>query len=360
MPDISLVVSDCKIALRNMAERGQFVHSVLCDPPYGLLSIVNRFGKNQAAARVEGTDGSFARLSGGFMGRQWDGSGIENDPTFWSLVKDVMLPGAYLLAFSSPRTGHRMACAIEDAGFVMHPFIGWAYGSGLPKQKDAELFIGREDRERAKDWRGYAYGAQARRPALEPIYVAQKPFSERNGALNILKHGVGAVNIDGCRNERGNHPANLISDGSIENHHLFERHTYVCDTCSDKGWVVEGYNAEAIQAACPDCMGECGDPFPFADQRVFYAPKAGKEDRAGSDHPTVKPIRLLRSLVRHITPLGGTVLDPFAGTGTTGAAAALEGFNSILIEREWDYAGDIARRFNMDLGVSRLISRLSE
>lgn len=358
MPDISLVLADCKVALRAMIERGEFVDSVVTDPPYGLLSIIKRFGKNQAAARIEGTDGSFSRLSEGFMGRQWDGSGIETDIEFWKLVLAVLKPGGYLLAFSSPRTGHRMATAIEAAGFVMHPFIGWAYGSGLPKQKDAAHFIEKVSPEAADEWEGYGYGAQARRPALEPIYVAQKPFSERNGALNILKWGVGAVDLDGCRNERGNHPANLISDGGIENHHLFERYTYICESCHDTGWMIEGEYDNAIQIPCWDCGGECNNPDPFGAQRVFYAPKAGKIDRAGSKHPSVKPIRLMRSLVRHVTPVGGVVLDPFAGTGTTGAAALLEGRDVILLEREPDYAKTIARRFGLELGALNLADRL--
>lgn len=321
MAEITLLRAECKSAMRKLIADGVRVHSVLCDPPYGLDSITKRFGKNQAAAKTEGNDGSFSRLSKGFMGQVWDGSKIELDVEMWRLVFELLLPGGYLLAFSSPRTGHRMACAIEDAGFTMHPFIGWAYGSGLPKQKNADHFVAKEAPGQAKAWQGYAYGGQARKPALEPVYVAQRPFSERNGALNILKHGVGAVNIDGCRNERGNHPANLISDGSIANAEFFES-------------------------------------YPFEDQKVFYAAKADKSDRAGSGHPSVKPIPLLRSLVRHITPPGGIVLDPFAGTGTTGAAAGLEGFNAILIEREITYANDIARRFDMETGGRQFLTAI--
>lgn len=358
MAELELIFSDVKVALRQMIAEGRKVHSILTDPPYGLMSIIKRFGKNQAAARVEGTDGSFSRLSAGFMGRQWDGTQIENDPELWALAFEVLLPGGYLLAFSSPRTGHRMACAIEDAGFVMHPFIGWAYGTGLAKQKDLASFMAREDLSQVERWEGYAYGGQARKPALEPVYVAQKPFSERNGALNVLKHGVGAVNIDGCRNKRGNHPANLISDGSIANADLFE--VYRCRTCGDRGWIVEGYGAEVEQVACPDCSGMSTDPDPFVSNRVFYFAKADAEDRAGSLHPSVKPVLLLRSLVRHITPPGGTVLDLFAGTGTTGVAAAIEGRDCIMIEREADYADDIVRRFQMETGAHRLARLLIE
>jgi site-specific DNA-methyltransferase (adenine-specific) len=421
MSTVTLIHDDCKVALRRLIDEGVRVHSIVTDPPYGLISIRKRFGGNQAPARTEGNDGSFARLSGGFMGKAWDATGIEHDVEFWRLCLEILLPGGYLLAFSSPRTGHRMACAIEDAGFIIHPFIGWAYGSGFPKSHAAdkaidkalgkkgrlgapkpghEGFIGRDNMrslresgtmsqkggfsrpwmfdpekveashysyvpatEEAARWSGWAYGGQARKPALEPIYVAQRPFSEKNGALNILKHGVGAVNIDGCRvpaseddieaarvpqpefnsptglvynmktgkgrngqvfdMSKGRHPANLIHDGSSE---------VVAQFPEDK----KGSAARFF---------EC---YPFEDQKIFYHSKATRADRAGSRHPTVKPIGLLRALVRHVTPPGGIVLDPFAGTGTTGEAACLEGCDSILIEFEPEYVADIERRFGIE------------
>lgn len=337
MSTVTLIHDDCKVALQRLIEEGVRVHSIVTDPPYGLISIRKRFGGSQAPARTEGNDGSFARLSGGFMGKAWDATGIEHDVEFWRLCLQILLPGGYLLAFSSPRTGHRMACAIEDAGFIIHPFIGWAYGSGFPKSHAADKAIDKalgkrgrsEDRNiyvpataEAAQWSGWAYGGQARKPALEPIYVAQRPFSEKNGALNILKHGVGAVNIDGCRSEGDRHPANLIHDDSSEVTSLFP---------SDK----EGSAARFFER------------YPFDGEPIFYHPKASRLDRAGSRHPTVKPIGLLRALVRHVTPPGGIVLDPFAGTGTTAEAAQLEGFNCIMIEYEPEYVADIELRFGI-------------
>lgn len=313
MPEITLHHDDSRAVLRRMIDAGIRVHSVACDPPYGLVSIAKRFGKGSAkAARLEGTDGSFSRLSNGFMGQQWDDTGIERDVEFWKLVFEVLLPGGYVAAFSSPRTGHRMATAIEDAGFVMHPFIAWAYSSGLPKPK------------RLRDeFEGFAYGAQARKPAMEPIYIAHKPFEARNGLENMRQFGVGAVNLDGCSippnlidEWQARVPANLITDGTYPFSKFFE--TYP----------------------------------------LIYTGKATAEDRAGSDHPSVKPINLMRAVVRHVTPPGGIVLDPFAGTGTTGVAAELEGMSAILIEREAKYAEVIARRFEMDTGARRLLRRL--
>lgn len=394
---------DNRQILRQMIDDGVRVDSVVTDPPYGLTSIIKRFGKQGSApALSNGPTGVFKRASGGFMGQTWDGTQIERDPEFWRLVYDVMKPGAYCLAFSGARTGHWQAVAMEQAGFIMHPMIGWVSGQGFPKAHAADL----------EGWDGWAYGTQSMKPALEPIYFAQKPFSEKTGAANILKHGVGAINIDACRvggaffiqvGDRlvlspGRHPANLVHDGSDavvalfpeskgqqgdvrgtepsrtgdENTHCYGKYgrvpaatrndsgsaarffnsfRYACDKCHDTGRIDDGdmsaggYVLEDCSHLCPVCAGEsavarCVDP-------IIYHPKATKADRAGSKHPTVKPIRLLRWLCRLITPPGGTILDPFAGSGTTGAAALSEGFSAILIEKEDSYAADIRQRFNL-------------
>lgn len=467
MPTVTIHAGDNRSSLRRLIDRGVRVHSVVTDAPYGLVSVQKRFGKEgSAAARTEGNDGSFGRLSAGFMGKAWDGTGIERDPEFWRLIYDILLPGGYVFAFSGSRTGHWQACAMETAGFIMHPMHGWAFGSGFPKAHAADKAIdkmlgikggfvaegdpvkrmilgadqhkdgswikdnGREYQPgsyvpgspEAAQWEGWAYGTQAQKPALEPIYLGQKPFSEKTGAANLLEHGVGAINIDGCRvptngektggsgNAKvgtavygdyagnggnttpniGRHPSNLILDGSpevvamfptssvtgkrsmkskaatvegtnwlMDNHesteytdsgsaarffHQFPR--YVCETCQDEGWIIEGEQTEMIQVACPDCMGSCNDE--LTTQPLFYHAKAGKLDRAGSAHPTVKPIALMQYLIRHITPPGGVVLDPFAGSGTTGVAAQKEGFDCILMEAEDEYVDFLMDRFGQN------------
>lgn len=346
---VTLHEGDNRLVLRKLIDQGVRVHSVVTDPPYGLVSIQKRFGKNTAkAARTEKNDGSFARLSGGFMGKAWDGSGIERDPEFWKLIHDILLPGGYVFAFSGSRTGHWQACAMETAGFIMHPMHGWVYGSGFPKAHAADRS------PETANWEGWGYGTQAQKPALEPIYLGQRPFSEKTGVANLLKHGVGAVNIDGCRvpseggrqregeasqdrrysdkgatnfaakpgprggDPDGRHPSNLLLDGSDE--------------------VVAMFPVKAGSAA------RFFHHFPPDTPPVIYNGKAGKLDRDGSKHPTVKPIALMQYLVRHITPKGGTVLDPFAGTGTTGLAAEREGLDAILIELEPEYAEGIRTR----------------
>ena len=112
------------------------IDSIITDPPYGLTSITKRFGKQDSAECQYGKDGSFARLSKGFMGKEWDGSGIEYNIDTWQKCYEVLKPGGYLLAFGGSRTFHRIACAIEDAGFEIRDTIMWLYGSGFPKSMD--------------------------------------------------------------------------------------------------------------------------------------------------------------------------------------------------------------------------------
>ena len=203
------------------------ITSIITDPPYGLTTITKRFGKENAAPAKQGKDGSFARLSKGFMGKEWDGSGIEYNVELWEKALRVLKPGGYLLAFGGSRTFHRIACAIEDAGFEVRDTIMWLYGSGFPKSLNLGLAIDKKNGVESKvigkgksgssshafqsvatttagdfeikqaqnEWSGWG---TALKPAYEPIIVARKPFK---GSLidNILENGVGGINIDECR-----------------------------------------------------------------------------------------------------------------------------------------------------------------
>lgn len=449
---LNLYYGDCRDILRSLIERGVRVHSVVTDPPYHLESVVKRFGRDNAKGARFGKDGRFARQSRGFMGKLWDGADkdgtrIAQDPDFWRLVHDILLPGGYALAFSSPRTGHWQAAAMEIAGFILHPFVAWVYGSGFPKAHSAARAIDRalgvegtfvpagnpvrrlrpgadqnktgsweklEDRfyqpgeyipasVEAAAWQGWYYGGQSRKPAVEPIYVAQRPYSERNGALNILKHGVGAVNIDGCRapsnggrhrdgeasqnreyRERGSTnfglkpgprggsplgrwPANLIHDGSDEVVSLFpdapgQLAASSTNPNSSKTRNVYGhYNVPQASMHPRKDSGSAArffESYPFDGEPLIYCSKASRSDRAGSKHPTVKPIKLLQALIRHVTPPHGIVLDPFAGSGTTAEAAIREGVDCILIERDPEYVADIERRFGLWTEAHEYLERI--
>lgn len=165
-------------------------HSILCDAPYHLTSIVKRFGKNGSAPAQFGTDGVFSRSSAGFMGQEWDGGDIAFRPETWAALGEHLYPGAFGMAFSASRNWHRMAVAIEDAGFIMHPtiFFLWVQGQGFPKATKV----------RADGFDGYKYGLQALKPSVEPIIMFQKPYEGRP-IENITQTGAGVLNIDGTR-----------------------------------------------------------------------------------------------------------------------------------------------------------------
>lgn len=169
--------------------QGEPFHALICDPPYHLTTITKRFGKEGSVPAQEGTDGAFKRLSTGFMGKKWDGGDVAFQPKTWQAFYNILFPGAFGMAFGGSRTAHRMAVAIEDAGFIIHPQMSWVYGSGFPKAtriKDNEVF------------EGYRYGLQALKPASEPIIVFQRSYDGRP-LENIVETGAGALNINGGR-----------------------------------------------------------------------------------------------------------------------------------------------------------------
>lgn len=171
-------------------QKGKF-HALLCDAPYHLTSITKRFGKKNSAPAKFGTDGVFSRSSKGFMGTQWDGGDVAFRPETWEAFGQVLYPGAFGMAFSASRNWHRMAVAIEDAGFILHPtmFFLWVQGQGFPK---ATRVKGHEEFD------GHRYGLQALKPSVEPIIVFQKPY-EGKPIQNIVSTGAGALNIEGAR-----------------------------------------------------------------------------------------------------------------------------------------------------------------
>lgn len=377
---------DCLAVLATLPDNS--VDAIVTDPPYGLS----------------------------FMGRKWDYDVPE--VAVWAECLRVLKPGGHLLAFAGTRTQHRMAVRIEDAGFEIRDMIAWVYGSGFPKSlnvanaihdaaigqpqggtkpgsKNHGKFKGgcsdenetgrgfgagpgqfmaesgskaeRDLVEQAQPWQGWG---TALKPALEPITVARKPL-RGTVAENVLAHGTGALNIDGCRVgaeggtakgskpqgagngiygaglhgaceitqlDAGRWPANLIHDGSDE---------VLAGFPAKAGASAPVKGTEASAASVGNVTGERVPGAFHADTgsaaRFFYCAKASKKDRGGeNNHPTVKPTDLMAYLCRLVTPPGGVVLDPFMGSGSTGKAAMLEGFHFIGIEREAEYL-EIAR-----------------
>ena len=399
---------DCLNVLKMMIEDEVFVDSIVTDPPYEL----------------------------GFMGRSWDSTGIAFQKETWELCFKVLKPGGHLLAFSGSRTYHRMAVAIEDAGFEIRDQVMWLYGSGFPKSmnvgKALDKKLGNEREsfgtklKKAGDMRGgnYVKGGDyksieieitkgntewegwgtALKPAHEPLVLARKPLSENSVVDNVLKHRTGGINIDECRVEgndakypdtnpdfrdqgrqsKENIGIDKLSFGQTEN---VKRKKVVRKSRDENGvWTNDnsGMKAEGSEYADADPRGR----FPsnvmhdgsgsikelFEDKsKYFYCAKTSKAERnqgldnfikkkkvfngqspnasknmkgveqkfttkpSANIHPTVKPIKLMKYLCRLITPKGGTVLDPFMGSGSTGMAAKEENFEFVGVEKEEEY-----------------------
>jgi site-specific DNA-methyltransferase (adenine-specific) len=222
----------------------------------------------------------------------------------------VLKPGGHLLAFGGTRTWHRLAVAVEDAGFEIRDSIAWMYGSGFPKHR------------------------AALKPAFEPIVMARKPFK---GSLTANEeiHGTGALDIDGCRigtDVITQHGRKDSGNSSLSGRNYAE--------AAGREWVGRWPSNVALDPAQSET---------FPESRFFYVAKAAKAERptvAGASHPTVKPLDLMQWLIRLVTPQGGTVLEPFAGSGTTVEACILEGLRCIAIEREAEYLPLIQARID--------------
>lgn len=373
---ITLYHGDCLRVLRKLPDNS--VDSAVMDPPYHLSSVVKRFGSENAAPAKSGATGAFKRASAGFMGKKWDGGDIAFRPAVWKQVYRVLKPGGYLIAFASSRGYGRMQVAIEKAGFDTHPMFAWIFGQGFPKAT----------RIKAEGYDGFRYGKQSTKPAMEPIYMGQKPFSEENGTANILKWGTGAVNIDACRvgtedemregasklwshyregeasaerrytdeggtnfamkpgprggSPDGRWPANVIHDGSDEVMASFPSTVSGSRAEGEYGLIGSTVYNPVGTRPMPAVEGDAGSA-----ARFFYTAKADAEDRIGSKHPTVKPLDLVQYLVRFVTPPRGVVLDCFAGTGTTGEAAWRENMRAILIEKDPESIADIVARIDL-------------
>ena len=423
-----IFLGDCREILRGLADNS--VDSVVTDPPYEL----------------------------GFMGKKWDSTGIAYDVTVWEECLRVLKPGGHILAFGGSRTFHRMAVAIEDAGFEIRDSIAWMYGSGFPKSLDVSKAIDKaagyqgevigtetvdvgiqggsmhagrsqklEEREirelssEAKQWEGWG---TTLKPAFEPIVVGRKPFAKGSTvAANVLEHGVGGLNIDASRigtetrvnsaskslgNDRtmsggtanpnypdvtvqGRWPANVILDEYSAG--LLDEQSGVLTSGARKPNVNKSQASENVASFSKGMEGKIYPYTANADSggasRFFYCAKASKRDRnEGLDeledisskrygdmaagelpqqtarserisknfHPTVKPTTLMRYLIKLVTPAGGTVLDPFTGSGSTGKAALLDGYKFVGAELTEEYLPIIEGRLtwaqeNTDTGT---------
>jgi site-specific DNA-methyltransferase (adenine-specific) len=469
---VRLFHGDCLDVLRGLPDNS--VDAVCTDPPYDLTNrtpdvmgcedcgrtLGGRDGRPGACPRCGGSlTRQRSRQGKGFMGKAWDGTGIAFRPDVWVECLRVLRPGGHLLAFGGTRTFHRLACAVEDAGFEIRDSIAWLYGSGFPKSLDVSKAIDKaagatrattgtaqgarngngqnvdygawesakfgiyERRDfpatdAARQWQGWG---TALKPAFEPVVVARKPLTGPVAA-NVTAWGTGALNIDATRIEGGTRPliisksepsTGILGDGLNGSSHggsttsgRWPANVVLDESQSDALDQMSGETVSAIRPSTGRLMfgravsgsQEGGSIADSTDRghvdsggasRFFYTAKADAKERirlpsisgtspnsanrrcAGCgrseitgtrcecpepnweretpghvSHPTVKPLSLMRWLVRLVTPPGGTVLEPFAGSGTTVEACVLEGFHCIAVEREADYLPLIVQRVN--------------
>lgn len=376
-----IINGDCLEELDKMCEN--IVDAIVTDPPYEL----------------------------NFMSKGWDNAGVSFNKETWQKCLRVLKPGGYLLTFGGARTYHRIACAIENAGFEIRDCIMWLYGSGFPKSMNIGLAIDKkkgikvysdyicnnknnvygkgmgggvtiEQQKAQNQWKGWG---TALKPAFEPIIVARKPF-KGSCVDNVMKYGVGGLNIDECRvgnEERTQFSGRFGGNGDATSavYNGYPQHNAHYETVCGRfpANVILTYDETDFDEVCggfPDTKGSktgniTQNPnndiklnaskqithFGFNDSgsaaRYFYCAKASKKDRnEGLDefenidgetyqfrqdgsldgkipvrkntHPTVKPTALMQYLIRLVAPKGATILDPFMGSGSTGKAAMYE------------------------------------
>lgn len=330
MKGIRLHTGDCLAVLPTL-EAGS-VDAVITDPPYVL----------------------------GFMGKEWDRSCVAFQPETWVAVANAVKPGGYLLSFGGTRTYHRLVCAIEDAGWEIRDTLMWVYGSGFPK------------------------GQGCLKPAWEPIVLARKPGAKvlplgidecrvpgspeptrfdpsRHSHDGWRMTATGAECADRAAVVAGRYPANLVHDGSDE---VMEAFAAFGEKTSGSGkrrpreWQgrnTYGFSQSVNGASDYQREGDTGTA-----SRFFYCAKAPREERGeDNNHPTVKPLALMRWLLRLVCSPGGTVLDPFMGSGTTAIACMQEGRHFTGIERMSEYVAIAEKRIAAEQAKTPLFQEVS-
>lgn len=389
-----IINQDCIKAMQEMTDG--CIDAIVTDPPYGLAFMGAKWdsfngpnGKQTTKERQDegrryATENKGAPRYGNSHGKKVTRNEMvafqeAMTPIFEEALR-VSKAGAHMLCFGGTRTFHRLACSLEDAGWEIRDTVMWVYGSGFPKSMD----VGKK----LPEWQGWG---TCLKPAWEPIIVARKPL-DGTVAHNVMEYGTGAINIDGCRvptNDKlgggmraggadgvwdrpfmhdekaqaefverkkanvakseslGRFPANLVHDGSQEVLELFP---------DSKGQQARVAGNEPSRTGDNGIYGHYGQRNEFVPRgdsgsaaRFFYCAKASKRDRGeGNDHPTVKPNALMRWLVRLVCPQGGTVLDPFMGSGSTGVACIQEGMRFVGIDMDEHYCEIAEKRIGAE------------
>ena len=359
-----LLTGDCLDGLATLEPDS--VDACVTDPPYGISFMGKQWdnfrrARNAADVSRDSVHGRFSACAPASASES-DSLRYQAWTQQWAeAVLRVLKPGAHAVVCASPRMGHRVTCGLEDAGFEIRDSLLWLYGSGFPKSLN--LPGGR---------------GTALKPAYEPVILARKPLGGRTVAQCVAAFGTGAINIDGCRLTTEGRPLRIGDYKDTEHNTYTGRMNGSLQGGSraagqtDLGRWPPNVALDETAAARLDAEG--------GTSRFFYVAKASREERergcedlpqrtagdatdrqdgsaglnspragasrthgARNHHPTVKPVALMRWLVRLVTPPGGLVLDPFAGSGTTGLACITEQCRFVGIEREAEYV-EIARR----------------
>lgn len=385
---MSVINMECKLGMQLMIADNS-IDAIVTDPPYGL----SKHPKMEEVLKHWLAGDDYNATGSGFMGKSWDS--FVPGPSIWKEAYRCLKPGAWAVVFAGSRTQDLMALSLRLAGFEIMDTGMWLYGSGFPKSLDISKAIDKsldaereivgkgvsgktaiwcEDgnmgnfnitksaTEQAKQWEGFG---TALKPAYEPFILARKPL-DGTYANNVLKHGVGGLNIDGCRVKRqsndrteygvsgdekshtgdentscygeygrveynphtaGRFPANVIHDGLDESWAKY----FYCAKASKKD------RDEGLENLSVTSAGEMTDREEGSDGLNSPRSGAGRTTGARNIHPTVKPTELMRYLCRLVTPPDGLILDPFSGSGSTGKGAVLEGFNFIGFEMDDKY-----------------------
>ncbi len=318
--DCTLILPNTKIIPRNS------IDAVVTDPPYGIK----------------------------FFNKKWDYN-IPSVKTFKKILK-VLKPGGTLVCFASPRTQHRMAINIEDAGFELRDCLMWLFGSGFPKSQEINSLIKKQFKKNektdsyvqelnqlTKTFEGYR--THALKPAYEPIIIAMKPL-EGNYAENAIKYQISGLNIDECRLEdkgkKWEKPRGGIWKTDKEAKSILVDNTLGRFPSN----IIYEDNDEvrnALIQSIDDSMNIKDKNKDFIT-RIFYCAKVKGKSKEENSHPTIKPVSLMRYICKLVkSPSQCTILDPFMGSGTTGLACLQENIKFIGIEKEQEYY-DIAKK----------------
>ena len=302
------------------------VDSIVTDPPYGI----------------------------GFD--KWDS--YDNCVSFkkdtWKNISKNLKPGGYLAIFGSSRTFHRLVCAVEDSGLIIRDQMMWLHSMGMPKSSN----IGKK----IKEWEGWGTGLK---PCYEPVLLAQKPRDKKNIVDNIIEHGVGAINIDESRLPCGRWPGNVLHDGSDEVEKEFDKYGERGNGWS-RNYGVEDYQGRQYKGGSfggGRFLGNTTYAETETASRFFYCVKASKKEKTHNrkienNHPTVKPINLMKYFIKLVTPKNGIVYDPFSGSGTTLVACKELGQNFVGCELNKKYIKIINDRLSQIKNLENFMGRV--